>query len=204
MIKNLLAAAPALLLGSVTVPSVVAHAPIDRDLAAAAGSLRASRPTAARRRTAQPQNGPFNVDQKMISEAKESNTRMQVQNVSNGTTARQNIITATLGVLFTAFTAFASAAPASAATPPSEVPVSVATQQGRPTGCSYDLLGDWGAEAKCTNPNGGSYQALVNCKDPDSGRVYVFEGLWERGVTSRAYCEGNTRAIAAGIGTRVS
>ncbi|MET8401972.1 hypothetical protein [Streptomyces sp900116325] len=108
---------------------------------------------------------------------------------------RGAIATPALGVLLAGVFSLGAGAPASAA----DVGI-----KARPTGCTYEVPGDWGGVARCTNPNGGAYRALVLCKDRETGKVYNYVGTWRQTGFSYAYCQGNTRATSAGIETRVS
>jgi hypothetical protein len=107
----------------------------------------------------------------------------------------QTVATPALGVLLAGVFALGAGATASA----SEVGATA-----RPTGCTYEVPGDWGGVARCKNPNGGAYRALVLCKDRETGKVLNFEGPWRQTGFSYAYCQGNTRATSAGVETRVT
>lgn len=74
----------------------------------------------------------------------------------------------------------------------------------RPSSCHYEVPGDWGGVAWCDKDNGGAYRALALCKDNDTGKVFNYVGMWRQVGFSYAYCQGNTRAISAGIETRVT
>ncbi|MGW8575178.1 hypothetical protein [Streptomyces niveus] len=76
--------------------------------------------------------------------------------------------------------------------------------QARPTGCSYEVPGDWGTVARCTNANGGSYAAHAICKDRETGKLTSHLGGWRQTGFSYAYCQGNSVAQSAGIMTRVT
>lgn len=100
---------------------------------------------------------------------------------------------AALGALLAGLFTFGVAAPASAA----DVGI-----QGRPTGCHYQVMGDWGTAAQCTSHNGGGYRALAVCKGSD-GDMYYPVGPWKQVGKSYAYCPGDSNAVSAGIETRV-
>lgn len=118
-----------------------------------------------------------------------------MQKLPKITLIRRTITTAAFGVLLTGIFSLGAGAPASA----SEVGATA-----RPTGCHYELLGDW-ASARCQNINGGSYRALIICKDPETGKAREFTGGWTQRHRSDAYCQGGyTKGISAGIETRVT
>ncbi|SEB62531.1 hypothetical protein SAMN05216483_0039 [Streptomyces sp. 2131.1] len=73
----------------------------------------------------------------------------------------------------------------------------------RPTSCSYQIPGSWGAVAICDHSNGGHYRALVICKD-SKGNLYNYVGGWRTDGYSYAYCQGESKASSAGIETKVS
>ncbi|GAB2977068.1 hypothetical protein GCM10023080_047270 [Streptomyces pseudoechinosporeus] len=80
-----------------------------------------------------------------------------------------------------------------------------AAAQGWPTGCSYEVVDSKMTVAKCSNSHGGHYRASATCKDTDTGALKFFDGDWRNnGSFSRAYCQGSTRAVSAGIWTKAS
>ncbi|MFJ9588679.1 hypothetical protein [Streptomyces acidicola] len=104
----------------------------------------------------------------------------------------------------TARVAAAGLAALSLMTAASTASASEAGAAARPTGCKYEKL-DWGSVASCSSHNGGHYRALVNCKDPATGKQQVFMGPWLQNGNSLAYCQGSYRtSMAAGVETRVS
>jgi hypothetical protein len=97
-------------------------------------------------------------------------------------------------VLLAGFFSLGAVAPASAAD---------AGTRARPTGCRAQVPGYWGAVAECDNHHGGSYRAWGNCKY-SNGRVQMVEGPWRQTGWSRAYCQGDSKAISAGFETSVT
>ncbi|ALC20436.1 hypothetical protein SPRI_2130 [Streptomyces pristinaespiralis] len=75
---------------------------------------------------------------------------------------------------------------------------------GRPSGCSYGIAGDWGTWARCDATNGGSFRAIAQCKDVDTGRIQDYVGPWVKIVRTFAYCQGASTAVGAGIETKTS
>ncbi|BBC32480.1 hypothetical protein SGFS_037740 [Streptomyces graminofaciens] len=106
---------------------------------------------------------------------------------------RRTVTTPALGMLLAGILSLGSGAPASA---------SDASIMARPTNCHYEVWGYWGSVANCQNHNGGSYRALVRCKYPE-GKVRAYEGPWKQTADSRAYCQGDSKPVSAGIETRV-
>lgn len=72
-----------------------------------------------------------------------------------------------------------------------------------PSGCNYGLAGKWGSFAHCSKNNGGSYAATVTCKFSD-GKIGEFDGPWKKAGRSIAYCQGDSKALYAGIWTKSS
>lgn len=82
---------------------------------------------------------------------------------------------------------------------------SAAATKARPTGCTQQVVNTRMTVAKCSNSHGGHYRAVAVCKDPDNGRVYLFDGDWRNnGSFSKAYCQGATAVQSAGIETKVT
>lgn len=80
---------------------------------------------------------------------------------------------------------------------------SSAGAKAHPTGCHYQIADRWRTWAMCEHGNGGSYRAIANCKDPETGKVTTAEGNWQRGGGgSYAYCHGSSRPLVAGVETR--
>jgi hypothetical protein len=69
-----------------------------------------------------------------------------------------------------------------------------------PSGCRAEIPADWGSVATCSRHNGGSFRALVLCRHRD-GRITDDTGPWMRSGWSRAYCEGDSKAVTAGFET---
>lgn len=105
---------------------------------------------------------------------------------------RRSVATSALGVLMAGVLSLGAGATASA----SEVGA-----LAHPSGCSYEVPGSWGATARCTSDNGGSYRAIAVCKDAETGKVQHFFGNWRQYGFSYAYCNGAYRATSAGIET---
>lgn len=77
--------------------------------------------------------------------------------------------------------------------------------QAHPSGCTYDVVDSKMTVARCSKSNGGHYRAQAMCKDTDTGELKFFEGDWRNnGSHSRAYCQGSTRTVSAGITTKAS
>lgn len=75
--------------------------------------------------------------------------------------------------------------------------------KAHPTGCTFGIADAWRTWAMCKNSNGGSYRAIANCKDPETGKITTAEGNWQRGGgLSYAYCSGASRPSVAGFETR--
>ncbi|MFJ5772587.1 hypothetical protein [Streptomyces sp. NPDC093094] len=109
--------------------------------------------------------------------------------------ARRTVIASAFGVLLAGSFSLNVAAPATAS----------AAERGRPTGCSYELINPRLTVAECDRANGGHYRAVANCRDTDTGAIKVFEGDWRNnGSFSKAYCQGSTKAVSAGIETKTS
>ncbi|SDE04072.1 hypothetical protein [Glycomyces harbinensis] len=110
------------------------------------------------------------------------------------------MVNTVLSLMFVAFAVLGAGAPASAssAAPTDEVGVTA-----WPTGCRYEIQpSQWRATgATCSSANGGSYRALANCKERETGRVLVAFGDWRQTGWSFAYCPGAYVPIAAGIET---
>lgn len=102
--------------------------------------------------------------------------------------------TAALGVLFAGAFALQAGTSASA---------SESAAAGRPSGCHYEVGGYWGSIAQCSDDNGGSYAATVGCKFPN-GKIVDYDGPWRKAGKSIAYCQGDSKAVYAGIWTKVS
>jgi hypothetical protein len=75
--------------------------------------------------------------------------------------------------------------------------------RAHPSGCHYEVAGYWGAVASCSSNNGGSYAATVGCKFPN-GKIVDYDGPWKKRGKSIAYCQGDSKAVYAGIWTRVT
>ncbi|MFE2529011.1 hypothetical protein ACFXEL_32840 [Streptomyces sp. NPDC059382] len=74
-----------------------------------------------------------------------------------------------------------------------------------PTGCHYSVEGVKMTVAKCSNSHGGHYRAVADCKNPDTGAIETFVGDWRNnGSWSKAYCQGPSRTVYAGIDTKAS
>ncbi|MFE7096887.1 hypothetical protein [Streptomyces erythrochromogenes] len=81
-------------------------------------------------------------------------------------------------------------------------PNATAAVTAHPSGCHYEVpSGKWGSVAQCTQNNGGSYRANVTCKFTD-GKIAEFDGPWKKTGRSFAYCQGDSRALYAGIWTK--
>jgi hypothetical protein len=132
-------------------------------------------------------------DRGRASEHTDAGRRTHVTNLLQRKPLRK-IATAAVGAVMAGIFSLGAAAPASA----DGVEI-----QARPTGCTYQVPGSWGAVAQCSSHNGGSYRASVVCEFPD-GRLGVYDGPWRQESWSRAYCQGNSKAISAGIETSVS
>jgi hypothetical protein len=76
--------------------------------------------------------------------------------------------------------------------------------QGWPTGCTYGKIpNEAGAYASCSNSNGGSYKATVNCARIDGGGIVVRDaGVWKTSGTSYVFCPPLTVYKTAGIITK--
>lgn len=102
---------------------------------------------------------------------------------------RRKIIAVNFALALSALLAAGAASPASA----DEVEASA-----YPSGCSYSVAGSWGGQAACSQHNGGSYRAWVHCRHTD-GTLMNYPGFWTQGGWSLAYCQGDSRALSAGI-----
>jgi hypothetical protein len=71
-----------------------------------------------------------------------------------------------------------------------------------PSGCTYQIAGNWGAAAWCDHHNGGEFRVTVICKDTDNGKITEYYGPWRQYGVSNAYCQGNSRPITPGLTTR--
>jgi hypothetical protein len=97
-----------------------------------------------------------------------------------------------LGVLLAGLLSLGAGASASA---------SEAGVKAHPSDCHYEVAGKWGAVARCEKDNGGSYRATATCKYSDGKEQWV-TGPWKWTGPSYAYCQGDSKAISAGITTR--
>lgn len=81
-----------------------------------------------------------------------------------------------------------------------------ATTLGWPTGCTYGDNGANGAQARCTNSNGGHYKATATCQPYSGGpAIYIDAKRWSSGGEwSNAYCPPLTAFIDAGILSKAS
>jgi hypothetical protein len=120
--------------------------------------------------------------------------RLRGRNLLKDSRPRRTGATAVLGVMLTGFLSLGVVAPAAA------VDVGV---KARPTGCHYQVPGNWGAVAQCSSHHGGSYRAWATCKYSD-GRKQDVPGQWRQTGWSRAYCPGDSKATSAGIETSVT
>jgi len=69
----------------------------------------------------------------------------------------------------------------------------------------YQVADAWRTVARCSKSHGGHYRALARCKDPNGGKVQEFVGNWRNdGVWSKAYCQGSTKPLTAGVETKVN
>lgn len=73
----------------------------------------------------------------------------------------------------------------------------------RPTGCHAQIPDSWGGVATCSSHHGGSYRAWVFCRHSD-GRVSEYGGAWRQTGWSRAYCQGDSKAVSVGFETSVT
>jgi len=103
-------------------------------------------------------------------------------------------VNAVIGALLAALFAVGAGVSASA----SESSISA-----HPSGCHYEVAGEWGSVATCSSNNGGSYRASVTCKFSD-GKIGEWDGPWKKTGRSIAYCQGDSTALYAGIWTKAS
>ncbi|MER7665300.1 hypothetical protein [Streptomyces sp. NPDC096193] len=102
--------------------------------------------------------------------------------------------TAVVGLLMTGLFAVGSGATVSA----SEVGATA-----HPSGCTYAVSDVWGSIATCSKNNGGTFAATVTCRFSD-GKIAFFDGPWKKSGRSIAYCQGDSKAVSAGIWTKAS
>lgn len=99
-----------------------------------------------------------------------------------------------------------AAAPSSAATgstvsAASDIGINDVGVKGRPSGCDYAPVHDYGSLAWCDDDNGGSWRAIAVCKVPGSGKILYGYGQWSQGPVSQAFCNGTSKVKSAGIET---
>lgn len=111
-----------------------------------------------------------------------------------GIRARRAATTAVFGVALTGALSLNAGTSASA---------SDAVIMARPTGCHQQIAGDTWTVARCDHDNGGAYRASATCKFPN-GKIVDSDGPWKQTGWSHAYCPGDSKAIDAGIWTRVT
>ncbi|SEB62577.1 hypothetical protein SAMN05216483_0040 [Streptomyces sp. 2131.1] len=76
-----------------------------------------------------------------------------------------------------------------------------------PTGCSYGrYTGDSDASyAECKNANGGSFRAVVVCRDMETAALITRTSTaWKKSGISYAFCPPHTLYQSAGIETKAS
>jgi hypothetical protein len=107
---------------------------------------------------------------------------------------RQSVTGPALGILLSGLLSFGVSGVASAAE---------AGVTAHPSGCHYQIpSGNWGAVATCSSANGGSYRAIVLCKDTDTGAIRDYYGGWRQVGYSYAYCSGSSNPVTPGVETR--
>jgi hypothetical protein len=122
---------------------------------------------------------------------------------------RRTLAAAAIGALLSGIFALSAPTTAWAETLPSGSGTTVSSSSdevglmGRPTGCRAQIPDSWGAVASCSSHHGGSYRAWVFCRHSD-GRVSEYSGAWRQTGWSRAYCQGDSKAVSAGFETSVT